>query len=102
MTLRLAQLRLAAVALLTGTSAMAVLSLTGSPAHAFTMENLSSGGSNARFADPDERVKNFGQDSQPFGPNGPIVRFGGGTSPYRPFPHGYMPPPMLNNNGNNN
>jgi hypothetical protein len=98
MTLRLTQLRFAAAAFFAVTSAIAVVSLTGASARAFTMETLSTGGNSTRFADPDERVKNFGQGSQPFGQNGPSVQFGGGqSSPYRSFgPRGgYAPPPPL-------
>jgi hypothetical protein len=98
MTLRLTQLRFAAVALSALILAIAAVSLTAPSARAFTMENLStSGGNTTRFADPDERVKNFGQGSKPFGQNGPIVQFGAGQSPYsRPFGmHGYMPPQSL-------
>jgi hypothetical protein len=98
MTLRLTQLRFAAAAFFAVTSAIAVVSLTGASARAFTMETLSTGGNSTRFADPDERVKNFGQGSQPFGQNGPIVQFGGGgqSPPYRSFgPRGYAPPQPL-------
>jgi hypothetical protein len=97
MTLRLTQLRFAAVAFLAVTPAIAVVSLTGPSAHAFTMETLSTGGNSTRFADPDERVKNFGQGTQPFGQNGPVVQFGAGQSPYHSFgPRGgYAPPQPL-------
>jgi hypothetical protein len=97
MTLRLAQFRFAVAAVFTVTAAIAVVSLTGASARAFTMETLSTGGNSTRFADPDERVKNFGQGSQPFGQNGPIVQFGGGQqAPYRSFgPRGYAPPAIV-------
>jgi hypothetical protein len=96
MTLRLTQLRFAAAAFFAATAAFAVISLTGSAARAFTMETLSTGGNSTRFADPDERVKNFGQGSQPFGQNGPSVQFGAGQAPYRSFgPRGYAPPQPL-------
>jgi hypothetical protein len=95
MTLRLAQLRFAATAFFAVAAAFAVVSLTGPSAHAFTMENLSTGGNSTRFADPDDRVKNFGQGSHPFGQNGPAVQFGAGQSPYRPFSRGYAPPQPL-------
>ena len=75
-----------------------IISMTAPSARAFTMENLSVGGNgSSRFADPDERVKNFGQGSQPFGPNGPTVQFGGGQqAPYRSFgPRGYAPPAIV-------
>ena len=96
MTLRLTQLRFAAAAFFAVTSAIAAVSLTGASARAFTMETLSTGGNSTRFADPDERVKNFGQGAQPFGQTGPSVQFGGGQSAYRPFgPRGYAPPAPL-------
>ena len=96
MTLRLTQLRVAAAAFFTMTSAIAAVSLTGASALAFTMETLSTGGNSTRFADPDERVKNFGQGAQPFGQTGPTVQFGGGQSSYRPFgSRGYAPPAPL-------
>jgi hypothetical protein len=102
MTRRLTQLRVAAVAF----GALAVVSFTGPSAHAFTMETLSTGGNSTRFADPDERSKNFGQGSQPFGPNGPTVQFNGGAGAGQGAlvppslgggPHGgfYGPPPPL-------
>ncbi len=78
MTLRLTRLHFAAAAL-----AMAVVSLTGLSARAFTMENLSVDPS-SRFADPDNQVKNFGASTpgmQPFGQNGPIVQFGARQGP---------------------
>ena len=75
-TLRLTQLRVAAAAFFAVTSAIAAVSLTGASARAFTMETLSTGGNSTRFADPDERVKNFGQGAQPFGQTGPTVQFG--------------------------
>jgi hypothetical protein len=96
MTHGLTQLRIAAVAFGAAISAVAVLSLTGPSAHAFTMETLSTGGNSTRFADPDDRSKNFGQGAHPFGQNGPAVQFGAGQAPYRPFgPRGYAPPASL-------
>jgi hypothetical protein len=105
MTLRQAQFRFAAVAFFAVIAAFAVIAWTATSARAFTMENLSTnGGNTTRFADPDERVKNFGQGSQPFGPNGPTVQFGAGAGqgmPYRPFmPRPYAPPQPLIGNGN--
>ncbi len=97
MTLRLTQLRFAAFALFAAAVAFTASSVAVPSARAFTMENLSvNGGNTTRFADPDERVKNFGnQGSRPFGQNGPVVQFGN-SSPYsRPFTHGYAPPPPL-------
>lgn len=67
--------------------AIAALSLAIPSAWAFSTENLSvnqNGGS--RYADPDDPVKNSGQTTQPFGPGGPIVHFGGGAGP-QPFNH---------------
>ena len=105
MTLRLTQLRFAVAAVFAMTAAFAVVSLTGSSARAFTMENLSTGGNTTRFADPDDAVKNFGQGgSQPFGQNGPTVQFGAGQMPYRPFVprgYGYAPPQPLVGGANN-
>jgi hypothetical protein len=102
MTLRLTQLRFAAVALFAAALVLAAASVAVSPARAFTMENLSTnGGNTTRFADPNDRVKNFeSQGSRPFGQNGPIVNFGAGQS-NRPFAHGYAPPPLINGGGNN-
>src|SRR5579872_294997 len=100
MMLGLTRLRGAAATVFAAALIVAAASLAASSAHAFTMENLSTGGNSTRFADPDERVKNFSQDSQPFGQNGPTVQFGGGqAAPYRPFAHGYTPPPPLINSG---
>jgi hypothetical protein len=99
MTLRLTQLCFAALGL-----AIVAVALTGFSARAFTIESLSANGSGgSRFADPDNRYKNFGQGSQPFGPNGPTVQFGQGQpSLGRPFgPRPYMPPPQSYGNGNN-
>ena len=96
MTLRLTQLRFAAVALIAAAMGLAASSVAVCPARAFTMENLSvNGGNTTRFADPNDRVKNFeSQGSRPFGQNGPVVNFGAVQS-YRPFAHGYAPPPPL-------
>jgi len=96
------QLRFATLALFAAAMALAASSV--SSARAFTMENLSTnGGNTTRFADPNDRVKNFdNQGSRPFGPNGPVVQFGAGagSSPYRPFNHGYGPPQPLVGSGN--
>ena len=104
MTLRLTQLRFAAAALFAAAAAFAASSVAVPSARAFTMENLSTnGGNTTRFADPNDRVKNFdNQGSRPFGPNGPVVQFGAGagSSPYRPFNHGYAPPQPLVGGGN--
>jgi hypothetical protein len=108
MTRRSTQLRFAAVAFGALASAVALVSLTGPSARAFTMETLSTGGNSTRFADPDERVKNFGQGAQPFGQNGPIVQFGAGAAQgpiVHPFggPHGgFYGPPQPLVGGNNN
>lgn len=83
--LRTKQLRLATFALFT----VAVVSLTTVSARAFTQENLSVGGAgSSTFADPDNRVSNFGSDGvQPFGSNGPSVQFGVHQGPLTPFGH---------------
>ena len=103
MTLRLTQLRFAAVALCAAAAAFAASSVAVSPALAFTMESLSTnGGNTTRFADPDERVKNFeSQGARPFGQNGPIVQFNAGQSVPRSSFRGYMPPQSLVGGGNN-
>ena len=103
MTRRSTQLRFAAIAFGAATSAVAIISLTGSCAHAFTMETLSTGGNTTRFADPDDRSKNVGQGTHLFGQDGPIVQFGAGQAPYRPFgPRGGYAPPQPLAGGNNN
>ena len=101
MTLRLTQLRFATLAVFAAATALAASSVAVSSARAFTMENMSAnGGNTTRFADPNDRVKNFeSQGSRPFGQNGPIVTFGGGQY-NRPFTHGYAPPPLVGG-GNN-
>jgi hypothetical protein len=101
MTLRLAQLCFAAAAL-----AIVAVSLTGPSARAFTIETLGGGsGSSSRFADPDDRVKNFGQGSQPFGQNGPTVQFGAQPGGQSPLGRGYgsprFVPPPPSGSGNN-
>jgi hypothetical protein len=101
MKLRLAQLCFTAAAL-----AIAVVSLTGPSARAFTIETLGGGsGGGSRFADPDNQVKNFGQGSQPFGQNGPTVQFGaqpGGQSSFgRGFGSPRFVPPPTAGSGNN-
>jgi len=102
MTLRLTQLRFAPVGLFAAALTSAALSVAVSPARAFTMENLSTnGGNTTRFADPNDRVKNFeSQGTRPFGQNGPVVTFGAGQPYSRPFAHGYAPPPAITG-GNN-
>jgi hypothetical protein len=97
MTRRWMQLRFSAIALFAAAAGFAASSVAVSPAHAFSMESLSTnGGNTTRFADPDERVKNFGQGAQPFGQTGPTVQFGGGQSSSRPFgPRSYAPPAPL-------
>ena len=97
MTLRLTQLRFAALAL-----GIAAVALAGPPARAFTQENLNTNQNGAsRFGDPDDQVKNFGQGgTQLFGPNGPTVQFGAqqGQGPYSP----YSPFNRFQGNGFNN
>ena len=82
MTLRLTQLRFAAVGLFAAALTSAALSVAVSPARAFTMENLSvNGGNTTRFADPNDRVKNFeSQGSRPFGRYAPPPAITGGNN----------------------
>jgi hypothetical protein len=86
MTLRLTQLHLAA-----GVLAIAMVSLTGASAHAFTTETLSAGSDgNSQFADPDEQVNTAaGRTIQPFGPSGPMMQFGGRSGPMM-TPYGFQ------------
>jgi hypothetical protein len=102
MTLRLTQLRFGTLAVFAAATVLVASPVAVSPARAFTMENMSTnGGNTTRFADPNDRVKNFeSQGSRPFGQNGPVVNFGAGQSPGRPFAHGYAPPPWVGG-GNN-
>jgi hypothetical protein len=74
MTLRLAGIGLTAVAAVFGT-----IVLTGHAARAFTIntESATDAYGNARFADPDEQVQNFGRGGSLFGQGGPSVQFGG-------------------------
>ena len=58
--------------LVTAIFATAALALIVPSARAFTMENLNAN-PDARFADPDNQVKN---GVMPFGQNGPSVQFG--------------------------
>ncbi len=97
MTLRLTQLRFATLAVFAAATALAATSMAVSSARAFTMENMSTnGGNTTRFADPNDRVKNFeSQGARPFGQNGPIVNFNAGQPYSRPFAHGYAPPPLV-------
>jgi hypothetical protein len=65
---------------------------------AFSQENLGSGGgSNSRFADPDEQVNNFGRGAHPFGSNGPVVQLGAQQGQLAPFAryqgNGFNSPP---------
>jgi hypothetical protein len=65
--------------------AIAAIALRGPAAQAFTQENLNvSGDGNSRFADPDDRVKTYGQGARPFGENGPVVQFGVGSDSSTP------------------
>jgi hypothetical protein len=66
MTLRSTQIHLTAAIL------AAAFALTSPSARAFTMENLNAN-PDARFADPDDQVKN---GVRPFGQDGPSVQFG--------------------------
>jgi hypothetical protein len=78
--------------MLTGIAAgalVAALALAAPSAWAFSTETLNAGqNGNSRFADPDDQVKNFGQ--RPFGANGPMFQFGGGSVYGRP---GFAPTP---------
>ena len=66
MTLRLTQLRFAAVALFAAAVASTASPVAVPSARAFTMENLSTnGGNTTRFADPNDRVKNFDSQGTP-------------------------------------
>jgi hypothetical protein len=90
MMLRKTQLHFAAALL-----AMALFSLTGLSARAFTTENLNgSPDGNARYADPDDAVKNFGQRSgfsfQAGSPSFPFAHGpGAGFAPSAPPPRPY-------------
>ena len=80
----MSHLRLAMLALVT----VAAVSWTLVSAHAFSQEKLSTGGTgSSTFADPDDRVSNFGRGAQPFGPNGLSVQFGAQQGPLTPFGH---------------
>ncbi len=64
--------------------AIAAIPLAFSPARAFTFEYLdgsSTGG--AKFADPDDAVKNSG--AAPFGRNGPTLELNAGPAPAGPL-----------------
>jgi hypothetical protein len=86
--------------------AVVALALTGASARAFTMENLNAN-PDARFADPDDQVKN---GVTPFGKNGPSLQFGAQSGPQvSPFTHvpsaGFapsQPPPDPYNLNNRN
>ena len=73
MSLRLAHIGLAAAA-----TAFATIPLTAHTARAFTIdtESATDAYGNARFADPDEQVQNFGRGGSLFGQGGPSVQFG--------------------------
>jgi len=74
---------------------LAAIALIGHSARAFTIENQSpfDANGNARFADPDDEVQNFGRGGMLFGQSGPSVQFGagifdggpGGANWVRPF-----------------
>jgi hypothetical protein len=82
MTLRSIQLHLAAAVF-----TVAALALTGPSARAFTMENLNAD-PGARFADPDNQVKN---GVMPFGQDGPSVQFGAQSGVVGPSPYLHVP-----------
>jgi hypothetical protein len=66
--------------------ALATVSLAAASAWAFSQQNLGGGGDgNSTFADPDERVNNFGKGTHLFGPNGPTVQFGAQQGQPTPF-----------------
>ena len=73
--------RLATLALFAGLAAWGA----GSPAWAFSQENLRGGADSSAFSDPDDQVKNFGRGARPFGANGPVVQFGAQRGPLTPF-----------------
>jgi hypothetical protein len=68
-----------------------MISLIGHPVRAFTIDNQSPTDAygNARFADPDEEVQNFGRGGFMFGQSGPSVQFG-------------MPAPFVGTQGGTN
>ncbi len=83
-------------------SAIAAVAFAASPARAFTFQSSdgSSAGS-ARFSDPDDAVKSFGNGVSPFGQGGPTVNFSAGPpgvnpigrfSPLQGFSPGPRPP----------
>ena len=74
MTIRVAHIGLAAVAVV-----FVTIPLTAHTARAFTIntESATDAYGNARFADPDEQVQNFGRGASLFGQGGPSVQFGG-------------------------
>jgi hypothetical protein len=74
MAIRLAHIGLAAVAI-----AFVAIPLTTRTAQAFTTntESATDAYGNARFADPDEQVQNFGRGGSLFGQGSPPVQFGG-------------------------
>ena len=80
---QLVEFRLATLTLFAG---LAASWGAGSPAWAFSQENLKRGGADSSaFSDPGDQVKNFGSGSRPFGPNGPIVQFGAQRGPLNPL-----------------
>ena len=87
MALRFAPIRLAAVAVV-----FANILLIGHTAQAFTIDTQSASDAdgNARFADPDEQVQNFGHGGSLFGQRGPSVQFGAPGS----FDRNWLPQPL--------
>ena len=87
MALRLVAFRLAAVA-----AAFANILLIGHAARAFTIDTQSASDAdgNARFADPDEQVQNFGRGGSLFGQRGPSVQFGAPRS----LDRNWLPQPL--------
>ncbi len=104
-------LRLMQLGLTVGLFAAGILSLTVASAWAFSQEIVGPGNNgNYTFTDPDKHLAdpdnhNFGQGTQPFGSNGPVVQFGVQQGPLTPFgrSNGYNTPdpyfrPLFNGN----
>jgi hypothetical protein len=82
------QLRLAVGLFVAG-----ILALTTVCAWAFSQQTVSPNGGNYDFGDPDKHLTdpdnhNSGQDSRPFGSNGPVVQFGIQQGPIGSFGRG--------------
>lgn len=93
MTLRSVRIGFTATAL-----AIAAIALTGPAARAFTIETLNGNANgNSRFSDPDDQAKPITPGTHLFGPNGPGMQFGSGSSPFtRPYSTSpSSPPPQM-------